>query len=153
MSINDLSAVMAVDEESITESLYEVLDALVEAMPVLQTAHAPATSTHLEGVIDIMCSTPAHLTVRTDQATGFKLAEGWGLVGEDGPSEVDASDAMSEFTNLVGGSMKFLLSEESSLGLPEVVTFDSTVDEEPRSWVDVDHAVGHFRVEIRPVGS
>ena len=151
--MNDLSAVMAVDEESITESMYEVLEALAEAMPVIQTAHAPATSTHLEGVIDILCSTPAHLTVRTDQATGLKLAEGWGLVGEDGPTEIDAKDAMGEFTNLVGGSMKFLLSEESSLGLPEVTTLDAAADEEVRSWVDVDHPVGHFRVEIRPLES
>lgn len=151
--MNNLSEAISLDEESVTEAMLEVLDALLEAMPVLGEAPSASTSLHLQGVIDIICSTPTHLTVRTDQATGFKLAEGWGLTGEDGPTETDASDAMSEFTNLVGGSMKFLLAEESSLGLPKVDTIDATHDRSQRMWVEVHHQVGHFRVDVRPLGT
>lgn len=145
MSVNEMTARIDVDDEEISESVVEVLDALMDAMPILATATTADATSSLQGAISIDVQQPVQLTIRTTMATGLKLAEGWCLAEETGPTETDAIDAMGEFTNLVGGSMKFLFSEESALGLPVVET-----DAEPaeRHWIEVDHTVGVFHVEL-----
>ncbi len=152
MSVSDVPThFVDIEDEEIREAMVEVLDALLDAMPGLDEPAGAASSVTLQGSIEIHSAASPALSIRTNQAVARKLAVGWSLVGEDGsPSDEDAADAMSEFTNLAGGSMKFLFSEESALGLPAVESFDQTPDCGSRHWVDVDHPIGHFQVELHP---
>lgn len=152
MTVSDVpSRFVEIEEDEIRESMLEVLDALLDAMPALEEPVGAASAVTLQGTIEILTPASPALSIRTNQAVARKLAVGWSLVGDDGSaSDADAVDAMSEFTNLAGGSMKFLFSEESALGLPKVQSFDQTPEYETHHWVDVDHPVGYFQVELHP---
>lgn len=149
--MNDQTDLAPIDDMEIEESMMEFLDALAEAMPGLSwdIGGAPDNSGVLRGTIDVLTTAPvARLVVQTDTRTAMKLAEGWDLTSETGPSEQDARDAMSEFTNIAGGSMKFLIDDESSLGLPTIASLQQDDAARTAPPVTIHHAVGTFRVEL-----
>lgn len=148
MTVDDLTRI---DEQSVNESVIEVLDALLEAMPTLAGEPRPPTGTTLQGTIDVLCDAPARIHLRTAEATGLKLAEAWHLVGQDGPQAEDAIDAVSELTNLVGGSIKILFEQESSLGIPSVTSFEGAPEPDDHPWIDVFHDSGHFQLQLRVI--
>jgi hypothetical protein len=139
-----------IDENEVHDSVEETLDALVETMPVLLEA-SPAVSADstLSATIAISGEQPATVTVRAGLDTCARLAVGWALAGPDDPSISDAVDAMGEFANIIGGSVKSIFECESSLGLPAVEVLEAASG--PGDWADllvVDHRVGRIGIRI-----
>ena len=66
------------------------------------------------------------------------------LVGPDGATFEDARDALGELTNLVGGTVKTVLSEESFVGIPEVTVGTNNASRP----VHIDHGLGRFAVQF-----
>ena len=102
-----------------------------------------------DGEITIIGDEPATLTIRTDLHTCGRLAIGWSLVGPEGASREDALDAMGEFANVVGGSVKFCFESESHLGLPEVEILDEASDvPDLVNPVVILHQIGRIEIQL-----
>lgn len=147
----DETAQVTLDEEEVRCSVEEVLDALAETMPVLlESAPSADTTSTLQGTIAIVGEEPATLTVRADMATCRKFAVGWSLAGPGEPSNDDAIDAMSEFVNIIGGSVKAVFAAESSLGIPVVEVIDAEAGSNPADLLTVEHPIGRIEVGLEP---
>ncbi len=121
-----------IDPQELTESVSEMLDALLDTNPhMLEVAIEEGSEAAVEGLIEILGATPALAKVHGGMTLALRLAHGFGLVGDDGTTSLgDAVEAFSEFVNLIGGALKLLIADESSLGIPAV------------SIIDADHAGG-----------
>ena len=142
--------------EEVNLSIDEVLTAMGEAMPALFEPLPPETDpalaeTTFVGTIDIIGDEPATATITVEGTTCGHLAVGWGLVEGSAPSIEDAADAMSEFVNIVGGSIKTIFDTESSLGLPSVGKSNEPVGagaDDPDTTI-VHHVVGSIQVHVK----
>ncbi len=142
-----------IDPMELEAIISEVLDALVMNAGIDLEAPIPpepgVEATPLHGKIVIHADTEALLVVDADAQACAKLARCWGLIGPDGASQEDASDALGELCNLVGATVKTVFDEESHVGIPEVGEGQAPawdVDE-----VTVFHATGQFTARFGPV--
>ncbi len=113
-----------IDPMELEAIFVEVLDALVMNAGGNLDAPIPpepgVDATPMTGTIVVHADTEAKLVVDTDAQTCARLARFWGLVGPDGATREDASDALGELCNLVGATVKTVFDEESHVGIPEV---------------------------------
>lgn len=151
----DQTTASTIDVDEVRCSVEEVLDALAETMPVLleapPTADPSAAGATYRGSIAIIGDQPATAHVTVNGSTCIKLALGWSMVeGDDGPTLEDATDAMGEFVNIVGGSVKAIFDAESSLGLPEVEVIPAQAGPGPAdpTAVLVDHPIGSVWIRV-----
>lgn len=138
------------DEEEIIAVVTELLDMLAMNAGIdLDPGPPPSGGSPLTATTTINAQdgvgTTGRLTIETDSTACGALAACWGLVGPDGATMQDAKDALGELTNLVGGTIKTVLAEESFVGIPEVAEGTSQAVCRP---VPVDHGLGRFVVQF-----
>lgn len=113
-----------IDPTELEAIVVELLDALVtNAGMDLEATIPPETGidpTPLTGTILVHADTEAKLVIETDAQACARLARCWGLIGPDGATIEDATDALGELCNLVGATVKTVFDEESHVGIPEV---------------------------------
>lgn len=135
-----------IDPMELEAIFVEVLDALLMNAGMDVEAPIPpepgVEATPMTGKIIINADTKALLVVDTDAQACAKLARLWGLVGDEGATAEDASDALGELCNLVGATVKTVFVEESHVGIPEVSEGTGPVWESVEA--TVHHAAGVF---------
>lgn len=150
MTTVDLSEPGLLDE--LVEIVAEMLDGIVEAsvpdgyvQPVAayesQTAQA---AVKILGEGGSECT----LTIRLQASVAVGLAAA--LMDED-PAELIGEDAcavLSELSNVLGGSVKSLVEEETSLGIPEATLKETGEYDVLDGSVFVDHQLGVFQVRL-----
>ncbi|MEM9563894.1 MAG: chemotaxis protein CheX [Actinomycetota bacterium] len=141
-----------IDPMELEAIIVEVLDALVMNAgmdldtPIPDEPGVDASPIH--GTIVVHADTEAMLVIETDAQVCAKLARCWGLIGDDGATTQDATDALGELCNLVGATVKTVFEEESHVGIPEVVNGPAPAwDVED---VPVFHATGQFTARFGP---
>ncbi|MEM9133351.1 MAG: hypothetical protein AAF962_01635 [Actinomycetota bacterium] len=138
-----------IDPEELTESVSEMLDALLDTNPQMLEVSTTGIEGAVEGLIEILGATPALARVHGEMSLALRLAAGFGLVGDDGQASLgDAVEAFSEFVNLVGGALKLLIADESSLGIPAVSIIDAD-NAGGDEFVLVEHALGLLAIDVR----
>ncbi len=153
--MTDISQTQSVDIEELAEAVGEVLDGLFDATLGGRPPEPVPGREHL-----VVCSSMqirgegklATLRVQTPGPVAYGLASA--MIGES-PADLDKEDVagiMAELTNLLGGSAKAIIAEETQLEVPrsQVVA----VDEAPQltDATVVFHDVGRFNVQLT-VGS
>lgn len=115
----------------------EVLTAflLEQGQPI---APQPDDAGRVRASIAVTGGWSGHVTLDVSRAGAGDLARRM-LMAED-VSEDDVVDAIGELVNVLGGNVKGLLLEESSLGLPEVRTDPTVQPGTPRAGTEVCHA-------------
>lgn len=136
--------------EELAEIVTEMLDGIVEASipdgyiePV-----AGYESQTAEASLTIQGADPCRLTIRVAAATCMGLAA---AMLDEAPEDLEVDDAqamLSELTNVLGGSIKTIVEEETSLGIPEAKVTESSEIEELADSVYVDHSLGVFQVRL-----
>lgn len=130
-----------IDPTELAAIVTEILDVLVvNAGLELATPMPPEPGvepTPLTSSIAVHADSEACLVIDTDAETGARLARCWGLVGPDGATRDDATDALGELCNLVGATVKSVFDEESHVGIPEVA------DGTGRVWDAVEATIEH----------
>lgn len=132
------------------EIVHEMLDGLVEAS--IPSGAVPAVVGHdgvtIESRLPIVGGgAQATLTLRVPAATAIGLASA--LYGE-APEQLDTDDAagtIGELSNVLGGSVKTLIEEETALDVPHahVVRTDALT---PLRCISVTHSLGTFDVHL-----
>jgi chemotaxis protein CheX len=153
MSELDTLGPLSIDVEEVSGSVEEVLDALGQTMPMLLGSNPDGPDqtvleqTEFRGSIAVIGPEPLMITIDANGAMAAKLALGWSLAGAEGPNMADATDALGEFVNIVGGAVKAVLNDESSLGLPTIEALDEAGPSSDPEVITIDHAIG--RIDIR----
>jgi CheY-specific phosphatase CheX len=148
MTSVDLSEPGLLDE--LVEIVAEMLDGIVEAsVPegYIQPAQAYESQT-AQAAVKILGEEECTLTIRLQASVAIGLAAA--LMDED-PSELVAEDAcavLSELTNVLGGSVKSLVEEETALGIPEATVKETGEFDVLDGSVFVDHQLGVFQVRL-----
>jgi hypothetical protein len=140
------------DTEELIAIVTELLDALMmnantDIDPSIGMTGGSGNHNAFTGTVTINNGdSPGRLTIDTDQSTCETLARCWGLVGPEGPTHDDALDALAEFVNVVGGTVKSAFEEETFVGIPEV---SEGIGELPAmDPAEVFHALGQFHVRF-----
>ncbi len=139
----------ALDE--LVEIVEEMLDGLTEttdvspAQALAQVDPASATGT-LQAIVPILGADPMTFTVRMSTAEAIALAAS--LTGQTVAETTidDARATVGEITNLLAGSAKTLVENETSLGTPTTAVVDD--DQSLADSVIVDHDLGTFQVSL-----
>ena len=132
------------------EIVHEMLDGIVEAS--IPSGSVPPIAGHdgvtIESRIPIMGDGAATtLTLRVPAATAIGLASA--LYGES-PEHLDTDDAVgtiAELSNVLGGSVKSLIEEETALDVPQSQAFPTDALT-PLTCVSVFHSLGTFDVHL-----
>lgn len=150
MTVVDMNEPGLLDE--LVEIVAEMLDGIVEAsIPdgFVQPASAYDSQTVQAGVkILTEGGGECTLTIRLQASIAVGLAAA--LTDED-PADLVAEDAcavLSELTNVLGGSVKSLVEDESSLGIPVSEVKATSELEVLDGSVFVDHQLGVFQVRL-----
>lgn len=136
--------------DELVEIVSEMLDGIAEAsvpdghiLPV--TGYDGQT---VESKVDILGSETYTLTVRVQASVAVGLAAA--MMDED-PADLlaeDASAMLSELTNVLGGSVKSLVEEETALGIPESVVHETDQLPALDGSVFVDHDLCVLQVRL-----
>ena len=138
-----------IDPGELTESVSEMLDALLDTSPEMLEVSTSGHDGAVEGLIEILGATSAMVRVHGEMALALRLAAGFGLVEDGAEANLgDAVEAFSEFVNLVGGALKLLITDESSLGIPAVNIIDGD-QAGGDHFILVDHALGLVAIDVR----
>ncbi|MEM7324645.1 MAG: chemotaxis protein CheX [Actinomycetota bacterium] len=150
MSTVDLSEPGLLDE--LVEIVSEMLDGVVEAsvpdghvQPVM--AYESQTA---QAAVDVLIDTDVActLTIRLQASVAVGLAA---VLTDEDPADLVAEDAcevLSELTNVLGGSVKSLVEEETSLGIPKAEVKETGDFDVLDGSVFVDHQLGVFQVRL-----
>ncbi|MCP5026085.1 MAG: chemotaxis protein CheX [Actinomycetia bacterium] len=137
--------------EELGEIVQEMLDGIVEVS--IPDGALPPAGGHQGKTIESTLTIdggaePADLTVRIDGASAVALTAA--MISE-APDEVtleEACETMGELTNVLGGSIKSLIDEETSLGTPTSEVHETSSMAPLISSVEVRHQLGCFEVRI-----
>lgn len=148
MSSVDLTEPGLLDE--LVEIVEEMLDGIIEAsIPDGFIQPVPAyESQTAQACVKIIGTEECTLTIRLQASAAIGLAAA--LMDED-PSELIAEDAcavLSELTNVLGGSVKSLVEEETALGIPVASVKETGEFDVLDGSVFVDHQLGVFQVRL-----
>ena len=137
-------------QAELEEIVHEMLDGIIEAS-VPEGAIPPVAGhdgTTIESRIPIAGDTAqATLTIRVPAAVALGLASA--LSGES-PESLDTEDAVgtiAELSNVLGGSVKSLLEEETALDVPQAQACPTDALT-PLATLSVFHALGTFDVHL-----
>lgn len=137
-------------QAELEDIVQEMLDGIVEAS--IPEAVLPMVGGH-DGVTVESClaiigdEDRAMLTLRVPAATAIGLTSA--LVGED-PGELDTDDAcetIAELSNVLAGSIKSLLEQETALDVPAAKAFPTDALA-PLTTISVSHLLGTFDVHL-----
>jgi len=138
--------------DELVEIVAEMLDGVLEAsIPEGYIQPAPAyESQTAQAEVDILVDEQpvCTLTIRLQASIAVGLAAA--LIEED-PADLVAEDAtavLSELTNVLGGSVKSLVEEETSLGIPKAEVKETGEFDVLDGSVFVDHQLGVFQVRL-----
>ncbi|MEM7272357.1 MAG: chemotaxis protein CheX [Actinomycetota bacterium] len=148
MSLIEFTEPAVLDE--LTEIVTEMLDGIVEAsipdgyiQPV-----AGYESQIAQATVVIQGADPCKLTIRLPASVCMGLAS---AMLDEAPEDLTVEDAcamLSELTNVLGGSVKSIVEEETSLGIPKASVAQSEDFAPLEDCVFVDHSLGVFQVRL-----
>ncbi len=123
------------------EELQEIVE--VVWMTVLDLAIMPgqaaelALTDYVTAEIEITGAWNGLVSVRASEQFLTHAASLMFNCSADDVSEMDRTDALTELTNMLGGTVKCLLPETCDLSLPSIL-LDESVEEEPHEWCVFD---------------
>ncbi len=148
MTITDFSDQALRDE--LGEIVAEMLDGFIEVS--IPDGMLPPADGHsgvtVESTVPIVGEARALLTIRVPGSVAVGLTAA--LTGED-PGELtigDACETMAELTNVLGGSVKTLIEEETELAGPSAQAHDTGTLAALAEGVEVDHQLGIFEAQL-----
>ncbi len=137
--------------EELGEIVQEMLDGIIE-VSIPDGALPPAEGhqgTTIESTLTIEGGgEPSDLTIRIDGASAVALTAAMISESPDEVSLEEACETMGELTNVLGGSIKSLIEEETSLGTPTSGAHETSTMAPLISSVEVRHQLGCFEVQI-----
>lgn len=138
--------------DELAEIVEEMLDGLVETADVAPAEHLAQVDPSVavgtvEATVPVLGADPMTFTVRMEAAEAIALAAS--LTGDTVQRTTldDAKATVGEITNLLAGSAKTLVEDETSLGTPTTSLLGD--DAEPLAdSVIVGHELGSFQVRL-----
>jgi CheY-specific phosphatase CheX len=111
-----------IDEAALAEVLSLAWATFVDPDAVLVPAHRPGGEPGIVAEVGVIGDAPARIAISIDRAGARAVAERMVAAAWPGSSleDDDVDDAMGELANVLGGNLKALLPEGSSLTLPSV---------------------------------
>ena len=148
MTTTDFADQDTLDElgEIVAEMLDGIADTLEPGLVVQQVSGFEGKVVQAELAIVGLSSVP--FVVRVPMSSALGLASALTGAGSDELDETDACETVEELTNVLGGSIKYLIEEETHLDVPtsKVVGEDAMVP--LVRGVKVDHQLGTVEVQL-----
>lgn len=138
-----------IETDELVEVVVETLEGLNETIttgPLALPANASLDLIHASVAIEQ--STPAAFGLITPVTTGLKLSAWLTRLDIAAVTTTDACDTISEICNLLAGSAKTILAQETQLSTPTVRLIEVMPVETGVEWTPVEHPLGSFHVAL-----
>ena len=136
--------------EEVREIVLEMLDGIIEtsdpdAMPSVEPC---AHDGVVVSTIGIVGGSGAQVVLRCHQSTGCSLTKALLGFSESEVTDQDIAEAVAELSNILAGSLKTLIDEETFLDIPKVQILDAGDVNPLESSVEIEHDIGSFELQI-----
>lgn len=136
--------------EEVHEIVLEMLEGIAETSggAVVDGGSTCAHQGVLVSTIGIVGGGDAEVVLRCRASTGCSLTRALLGFEESDVTDADICEAVSELSNILAGSLKTLIDEETALDIPKVQILQDADVQPLESPVLVEHDFGAFEVQI-----